>query len=385
MDSIRKFVAPEFIFGSGSLSLTAQYAEHLGATKILLVSDPVVRRTPWYTRVESQLKDRDLDYVVFDRILPNPRDFQVMEGADFYRKNNCDVVIAVGGGSVIDAAKGIGIVAANGGYILDFEGIDQIPRPIPPLICIPSTCGSSADVSQFAIINNTTEARKIAIVSKALVPDISIIDPDTLTTMSPDLLAAVSLDTLTHAVEAYVSTAHSFITDRHARGAIELIGANLVMAVEKPHDMALLNGLMQASLEAGLAFSNASLGMVHAMAHVLGGLKDFPHGICNGLLLKNVCRFNYSACPRRYDRITALLAAGQGRLPAPGIDGLSFELDRLIEITGIDREVSGFALTEEECRTLAALSLKDICLVTNPREAEQEDIKSIYERTFPRK
>ena len=382
MDSLRKFVAPEFVFGLGSIDIAALYTEHLGGNKVLLVTDPGIRKASWCKRVENSLKEKEMDYVIFDDILPNPRDTQVMKGAQFYGENGCDILLALGGGSVLDAAKGIGIVVSNGGQIVDYEGIDKIPRPIPPLVCVPTTCGSSADVSQFAIISDTVRKKKIAIVSKALVPDISLIDPETLTTMDKELLVAVSLDTLTHAVEAYVSTAHSFITDRHALGAIELVGQNLIPAIERPGDIDALTCLMQASLEAGLAFSNASLGMVHAMAHVLGGLKDFPHGECNGLLLRNVCRYNYPHCSERYDRIAEVLAMGDNRKPESGIDGISREIDRLVGGSGINKELPRFALTGEECRTLAKMSLQDICSVTNPREPIEEEIAEIYERTF---
>ncbi len=384
MDVLRKFVAPEFVFGSGSLDLAGQYADHLGGDTILLVTDPGIKKAGWCERVEASLKDKGMSYVIYDNILPNPRDHQVMDGAEFYKTHDCDVILALGGGSVLDAAKGIGIIVSNGGHILDYEGIDRIPRPIPPLICIPTTCGSSADVSQFAIITDTGNSKKIAIVSKALVPDIALVDPSSLVTMERDLLSAVSLDTLTHAIEAYVSTAHSFITDRHSLGAISLIGCYLPKALENPDDPDILGKLMQASLEAGLAFSNASLGMVHAMAHVLGGLKDFPHGECNGLLLKEVCEYNYVSCPGRYDTIAGTLAASHGGTPEKGINGILSELDRVVGATGIQEDMSRFALTKKECGKLAELSLQDICSVTNPREPAKDEITKIYERTFIR-
>ena len=382
MEILRKFVAPEFVFGMGSLDLAGQYADHMGGNRILLVTDQGIIDAGWCGKVEAALSEQGMEYVIYDNILPNPRDVQIMEGADFYEEKNCDVILALGGGSVLDAAKGVGIIVSNGGHILDYEGIDKITSPIPPLICIPTTCGSSADVSQFAIITDTGKGKKIAIVSKALVPDISLIDPGTLVTMDQNLLSAVSLDTLTHAIEAYVSTAHSFITDRHALGAIELIGGYLPPALDDPGNLESLSMLMQASLEAGLAFSNASLGMVHAMAHVLGGLKDFPHGECNGLLLKGVCEYNYHSCPDRYNRISAALASSHGIKASEGLESLLQEIDRLVEATGIKENIDRFVLSSEDCQTLAEQSLKDICSVTNPREPEVIEIRAIYERTF---
>lgn len=379
MDDLRKFLCPEFIFGSGAVALAGRYAEHMGASRVLLVSDPGVSEAGWTAAVQASLEERDIPYELFDSINPNPRDSQVMDGARFYSDRNCDVILAVGGGSVLDAAKGIGIVASNGGHILDYEGVDAIPDPIPPLICVPTTCGSSADVSQFAIITDTEGFRKIAIISKAVVPDISLIDPDTLETMSHELMAAVCLDTLTHSIEAYVSQAHSFMTDRHALGAISLIGEHLIPALKHRDNRELQSYMMQASLEAGLAFSNASLGLVHAMAHVLGGLKDFPHGICNGLLLQNVCSYNYEACPERFDNICDVLKGCEGN---SGKESFLDAIDILVEGSGIRQDLERFALTASECRTLAALSLKDACIVTNPKEPDLKEIVSLYEETF---
>ncbi len=378
MDSLRKFVCPEFVFGSGAVSLAGRYADLLGGSRVLLVTDPGIRESGWASAVQDSLEERGLNYEIFDHISPNPRDFQVTEGAEFYQEKNCDVIVAVGGGSVLDAAKGIGIVVSNGGDILDYEGVDAIPDPIPPLACIPTTCGSSADVSQFAIINDTKGKRKIAIISKAVVPDIALVDPDTLETMDDELMAAVSLDTLTHSIEAYVSMAHSFITDRHALGAISLLGEHFIPALMHRDNREYQAAMMQASLEAGLAFSNASLGLVHAMAHILGGLKDFPHGICNGLLLQNVCDFNYDACPERYDMIATCL----GGDPGGGREALLKAIGNLVEASGIREDPSRFALSQGECRTLAELSLKDACIVTNPKEPDVKEIASLYEKTF---
>ena len=381
MDSLRKFVSPEFVFGSGAVSLAGRYADHLGGSRVLIVTDSGIREAGWASAVRDSLEERGLSCEFFDRIVPNPRDFQISEGAAFYKERNCDVIVAIGGGSVLDAAKGIGIVVSNGGNILDYEGVDAIPDPIPPLVCIPTTCGSSADVSQFCIINDTKGRRKIAIISKSVVPDIALVDPDTLETMGRELMAAVSLDTLTHSIEAYVSMAHSFMTDRHALGAISLIGEHFIPALMHRDDRELQSAMMQASLEAGLAFSNASLGLVHAMAHVLGGLKDYPHGICNGLLLQNVCDFNYEACPERFDAITACLT-GRDVSSGGGREALFEAIGNLVDASGIREDPSRFHLSQAECHTLAELSMKDACIVTNPREPDVKEIAVLYEKTF---
>ena len=211
--------------------------------------------------------------------------------------------MAVGGGSVIDCAKGIGIVSSNRRHILEFVGADRIPTPMPPVVCVPTTGGTSADLSQFAIFTDLVARTKVAIVSKAVVPDVSLIDPRTLTTMDRYLTACTGMDALVHAFEAFASNAHSPLTDLHALEAIRLVRTSLPACIRDPSDLDARGRMMLASLEAGLAFSNASLGAVHAMAHSLGGALDLPHGECNSILLSHVVAFNFSTASERYDRI----------------------------------------------------------------------------------
>ena len=223
-----------------------------------------------------------------------------MLGAEFYRSEGCNVIVAVGGGSPMDCAKGIGIVAAHGRSILEFEGVDRLRVPSPPLILIPTTAGTSADVSQFVIISNQDERMKFSVVSKAVVPDVSLIDPETTLTMDPFLSACTGIDALVHAIEAFVSTGHGPLTDPHALEAMRLIDGNLVQMIANPGDIALREKIMLGSMQAGLAFSNAILGAVHAMSHSLGGYLDLPHGLCNAALVEHVVAFNYSAAPERF-------------------------------------------------------------------------------------
>ena len=188
-----------------------------------------------------------------------------------YAEHGCDVLVAVGGGSVIDAAKGVAILAANGGNILDYEGVDKAHLPIPPLVVVPSTSGTGADVSQFCIVTDTTRNTKITILGRALVPDITVIDPRLLTTMPEWLNAATGLDALTHGIEAFVSLGHNQLTDHHALRAVQMVTDNLVHTMERPDEMPARVLMAQAALEAGLAFTNAILGAAHAMSHQVGG------------------------------------------------------------------------------------------------------------------
>jgi len=376
---LRKFVAPEFIFGHGARQLAGEYAVRLGAHKVLVVSDPGVVAAGWTGQVIASLQQQGLTTELFVALTENPKAAEVAAGVDTYLASGCNAIVAVGGGSPIDCAKGIGIVAANGGSILDYEGVDRIHLPMPPLLCIPTTCGSSSDVSQFAIITDPHRATKMTIVSKALVPDLALIDPETLTTLSPQLVAATALDALTHAVEAYVSNAASPVTDLHALEAVRLLGRHLLPALAAPKEDAPWDALMLASLNAGLAFSNAILGAVHALAHSLGGRFDLPHGECNALLLEHVIAFNLPAAGARYAAVAQALGLDLTELsPEEKGESLVTEIRRLRIASGMTQTLGDFGVTRADLPALSANALRDPCLLTNPRPATLHDLEKIY-------
>ncbi len=374
---LRKFVVPEFICGYGALQLAGRYARNFGMKQVLLVTDPGIRAAGWADAVGESLTEAGVPFTIFDAISPNPRSGQVMAGAEVYHSEECNGIVAVGGGSPMDCAKGIGIVSSNMQDILTFEGVDRVPVPAPPLICIPTTAGSSADVSQFAIITDEMRRRKIALVSKALVPDISLLDPRPLTTMPLELTVDTGMDALCHAIEAYVSNASSPMTDLHALEAIRLIHSALPAVIEDPENLELRFSTLLASLHAGLAFSNASLGATHAMAHGLGGVYDLPHGRCNALLLEHVIAANYEAAPDRYDRIGAIFDREPGEQTTPAGEIAAFRRS-----IGITATLTELGIREDAIPTLARRAYADPCLVTNPRRLTCEDIERIYEHAL---
>ncbi|HOP62117.1 MAG TPA: iron-containing alcohol dehydrogenase [Spirochaetota bacterium] len=380
---LRKFVAPEFLFGSGAIEVIDRYIKNLGVKKVLVVTDPGVIRAGWAEIVERLIKGTGIPFAVFGDVTENPKDYEVMEGAELYRREGCDMIVAVGGGSPMDCAKGIGIVSTNNKNVLEFEGVDTVPLPGPPLICIPTTAGSSADVSQFAIILDSGRKVKIASISKSLVPDVAIIDPITTTTMSHELTAATGLDALTHAFEAYVSNASSPVTDVNALKAVKLISHNLVPACEHHHDLRYRDRMMLASLLAGLAFSNASLGLVHAMAHALGGLLDLPHGECNALLLEHVVKYNFYMAADRYNDLAAAMGIDvEGMGPDRVKDALINEISSLRARAGLNETLGSIGVKEEMISELSKFAAEDPCIVTNPRDPDIKDIEGIYAKAL---
>ncbi len=377
---LRKFVAPEFIIGVDARRLAGRYAKNLGASHVFLVTGPKIISAGWVEDVTKSLQDEGIRYTIFSDVSPNPRDFEVMKGAELYRQAGCDAVIAVGGGSPIDCAKGIGIVVSNNQHILEFEGVDNVRIPAPPLICIPTTSGSAADVSQFAIINDTTRKVKIAIISKKIVPDISLCDPVPLTSLTSELTAHTGMDALVHSIEAYVSNASSPVTDIQALESIRLISAYLPLAYHHPDHIGYRYKTMLGSLLAGLAFSNASLGAVHAMAHSLGGLSDLPHGECNALLLESVIDFNFEVCPERYETIAqAMNVDCSSHEPGEIKQKLLSALQALRTELGISERLSDLGVSRDTIADLAKSAIRDPCLATNPRKPSLADLEHIYE------
>lgn len=376
---LAKFHAPEIVFGTGSLSEAAHAALRLGARRPFVVTDPGLLAAGWPDELLGHLREAGLTPHIWHAVTPNPKDHEIEAGYQEYTAGGCDVVLGIGGGSVMDAAKGVALLSSNGGRILDYEGIDKIVFPIPPMVMIPSTSGTGADVSQFCIVTDTVRHNKITIMGRALVPDVSVIDPRLLTTMPDDLNAATGLDALTHGIEAFVSLAHNPLTDTHALQAVSLVTGNLAHTMVRPGDAAARQCMAQAALEAGLAFTNAILGATHAMSHQVGGLLDLPHGVVNGVLLPHVIRFNGAAEPTRFRTIAQAMGIDvHPGAPAEDAAELVAEGVRLLaDEVGVPKGLSELGVSADDVPRLAELTLGDACLTTNPRPASAAEIEAM--------
>lgn len=380
---LRKFVAPEIVYGMGARDMAARYAHNFGGRKVLVVTDEGIIRAGWVDALLTNLREAGLSSTVFSDVSPNPRDSQVMAGAEMFQRENCNLIIAIGGGSSMDCAKGIGIVSHNQRSILEFEGVDEVPIPGPPLICIPTTAGSAADISQFAIINDTRRKVKIAIISKTVVPDVALIDPMTTTTKDAYLTACTGMDALTHAFEAYVSNAASSITDLHALEAIRLAWRALPALFKDLKNLELRNQMMLACMHAGLAFSNASLGIVHAMAHSLGGYLDLAHGECNALLLEFAVEYNFDQAAGRYLDIARAMGLDLAALPpAEQRAEIIQALRQFRRQVGIEGSLHEMGVSMSDLNALAGKAVHDPCIATNPKPVQLANIEEIYGRAF---
>ena len=378
---ISKFAIPEIIFGRGSIVHLASCAKRLGGRRVLLVSDQGLVAAGWVDRIMEILRDNGLEWIYYDSVNSNPRDYQVHEGAEIYVRERCDVLIAVGGGSPMDAAKGIATIVGNGGRISDYEGANRIMRPLPPMIFLPTTAGSGSDISQFCIITDVERQLKMSIISRSLVPNISIIDPLILLTKSEKLIITSAIDAFAHAVESYVSLLSSPFTEHQAVKAMRLITQNLRPALEDRSIEALEN-LSIAATAAGMSFSNAGLGVGHSLAHSLGGMFDVLHGLVHPILLPHVMRFNL---PASVDKLAAIgrIVCGPRMCSSQYIAqaGISW-LERFFADFGVSVRLRDI-LPDRDClETIAKAAVNDACTLTNPRPSTWESLLGVCQEAW---
>ncbi|MFB5661107.1 iron-containing alcohol dehydrogenase [Alteribacillus sp. HJP-4] len=380
---ITKFIAPEIIFGENALRQTGESFVRLGAQNILVVSDRGVEEAGWTEKVIHSLEESSLSYAEYFESITNPTIAEVEKGAEFSRENECDAVLGIGGGSALDVAKSIAILISNGGRIEEYEGVDRIHSPLPPTIMVSTTSGSGSEVSQFAIIVDPDKKKKMTIVSKSLVPDIAIIDPYTLMTKDSMLTAATGLDVLTHAIESYVSVAATPLTDVQAVNAMKLTERYLRPSVASRTNLEAKKAMAMASMQAGLAFSNAILGAVHAMSHAIGGHYELSHGEINSILLPHVMEFNLIAKPERFAAIGEILQA-----EAAGSDHVSKgraaiqAVRMLADDIGAPKTLRDAGLRKPDYERMAEIAIDDACMVTNPRDVSLEDIEQLLRNAY---
>lgn len=354
-----------------------------GLRKALIVTDQGLARAGVAERIAGLLAMRDIDAVVFDGARPNPTIANVEAGLAVLQREHCDCIVSLGGGSPHDCAKGIALCATNGGRISDYEGVDRSTKPQLPLIAINTTAGTASEMTRFCIITDEARHVKMAIVDRNVTPILSVNDPALMVAMPKGLTAATGMDALTHAIEAYVSTAATPITDACALKAISLISDNLRHAVADGSDLQARENMAYAQFLAGMAFNNASLGFVHAMAHQLGGLYDLPHGVCNAVLLPHVQRFNAKvSSPRLRDVAKAMGIKVCGLDAEQGAGAAISAIEHLAVAVGIPAGLAELGARMQDVPLLAENALKDACGVTNPRTASQAEIEAIFRAAF---
>ncbi|PVZ42345.1 L-threonine dehydrogenase [Pseudomonas sp. CC120222-01a] len=377
------FIPPVNIMGIDCLDEAMAAIAGYGLRKALIVTDQGLAKAGVAARIGRMLALQDIDSVVFDGAKPNPSIANVEAGLAVLQRERCDCVVSLGGGSPHDCAKGIALCATNGGHISDYEGVDRSRKPQLPLIAINTTAGTASEMTRFCIITDERRHVKMAIVDRNVTPILSVNDPALMVAMPKGLTAATGMDALTHAIEAYVSTAATPITDACALKAISLISENLRQAVNDGNDLQARENMAYAQFLAGMAFNNASLGYVHAMAHQLGGYYDLPHGVCNAVLLPHVQRFNAKVSAARLRDVAKAMGIKVCGLDAEQGAGAAISaIEHLAVAVGIPAGLAELGAKLEDVGILAENALKDACGLTNPRPASQDEIEGIFRAAF---
>ncbi|MFP4020209.1 MAG: iron-containing alcohol dehydrogenase [Halanaerobium sp.] len=380
----RYFIPSVNVLGKDTISEIGEHIKRQNGSKALIVTDEVLVKIGIVETVTDHLEEAGIDYVVFDGVQPNPTVSNVEAGLELIESEGVDVIVSLGGGSSHDCAKGIATVATNGGKIQDYEGLNQLNKAIMPLVAVNTTAGTASEMTRFCIITDEERHIKMAIVDWRVTPNVSINDPVLMLEKPQSLTANTGMDALTHAVEAYVSTIANPLTDSAAEKAFELIGENLRKVVANGSDYELREKMAYAQFLAGMAFNNASLGLVHGMAHQLGGFYDLPHGVCNAILLPHVTNFNKLAKPEKVAKMGRLLGANtEGMTVMEAADeGIMAIVDLAADlgIPGSLQELDD--VDPKDFETLAKNALADASSATNPRQATVEEVIGIFESAY---
>lgn len=369
--------------GVNCLAEVPKYIKENEFKKGLIVTDSVLVQIGLVGKVTELLEKNDIGYVIYDGTKPNPTVKNVNDGLSLLKENECDFVISLGGGSPHDCAKGIALLATNGGDIKDYEGVNKSKYPQLPLITINTTAGTASEMTIFSIITDEDRHIKMALVDKHMTPVMAVNDPMLMVAMPKSLTSATGMDALTHSIEAYVSTNATPITDACAEKSIELIAKYLKRAVENGNDIEARDMMAYAEFLAGMAFNNASLGYVHAMAHQLGGFYDLPHGVCNAVLLPHVQEFNAKVSAERLKKVASIMGIDVDEMTnEEGAKACIEAIKDLSKSIGIPSGLKELGAKEEDFDVLAENALKDACGLTNPVVATHKDIVQIFKNAF---
>ena len=367
-------------FGIGCRAELATEVKARGYKKALLVSDKILETCGVLDKVKEVLEGANIPYEVFTDLKQNPTIKNCKDGLEAFNKAGADFIVAVGGGSVIDTAKAVAIVKNNPEFadIKSLEGVAPTHTKCVPIIALPTTCGTAAEVTINYVITIEEENRKIVCVDPKDIPLVAIVDAELMLTMPNRTIAATGMDALTHAIEGYITKGAHVISDMFEIKAIEMIGKHLRGAVADKN-LTDMEGMSIAQYVAGMGFSNVGLGIVHSMAHPLGAVYDIPHGVANALLLPTVMEFNKSACVEKYGDIARALGVDTTGMTKDEAAQAAVDAVRKLSIdVGIPQTLREINIPEEGIAKLSKDALADVCTGGNPKGVTLEDIEKLY-------
>lgn len=367
------------LMGRGCLKELGAQVQEFGFKKALVVTDKFLKESGIAGKVTAELDAIELEYVLFDDVKPNPTTENVYAGVDVFKKHECDVIVSIGGGSPQDTAKGIGLFVANGGDLKDYEGVNKTKHKSVPIVAVNTTAGTSSEFTINYVITDKEREVKMVMVDKNSLVTISVNDPELMVDKPAALTAATGMDALTHAIEAIVTPGAYAVTDATALAAVEMVFKYLPRAVKDGHDMEAREQMAYVMFLGGMAFNNAGLGFVHAMAHQLGGVYDLPHGVCNAMLLPIVERENAKRDPRKFRAIAKAIGIPvEGKTDEQCAEEVIEAIKALAKEVGIPEKLSELGVTEVDLDKLADNSLKDACAPGNPFQPTKQEIIDMF-------
>ncbi|RGT74956.1 iron-containing alcohol dehydrogenase [Mediterraneibacter massiliensis] len=372
------------LFGAGCLKEIGRQAAGFNIKRFLLVTDNFLAKSKACRHIHDLLKNEQIEITLFDKTSPNPTLQNVYDAHNLFVKTNCGGVISLGGGSSHDCAKAVSILATNSAPLEQYEGVDKFPHKGSPLITINTTAGTASEITNCFIITNTATNTKLIFEGVSALADIAVNDPELMLSLPAGLTASTGMDALTHAVECYVSTLSFKLTNDLALLAVRYIFQNLSTAVQNPDDLNARENMIYGEYIAGMAFGNGGVGIVHAIAHALGGIYDLPHGLCNAILLPHVIRYNTQICAARYADLYTVIAPAKskGMSANAACEAFVAEVENLSHTIGTDRPLHTLGVQKEDFDKIAAKALLDSCCETNPIFPKKEDIIQILNNAF---
>jgi len=359
-------------FGRGVALTLADPLRQVGAKKVLLVTDPGVRKAGLVAPIEERLRDAKIPYEIYDEVVPDPGVGEVQRCFERARETGADAFVAVGGGSSIDTAKMAAVLMTNGGTVLDYVGLDKVPKPAAPVVAIPTTAGTGAEITINSVIADPEQHKKLVIISPNATALFALEDPEMTMSLPPFITAITGMDTLVHAIESYVNKNTYRTTQLLALEAIRDAGWALARAVKDGTDIEAREAMLRAVVNASLAFSNTRLGNVHAMALPLGGWCHVAHGTAVAVLLPHVMEFNRSVASERYAEVgEALGVKTDGAAAVKRVFDLNEEI-------GIGSHLARYGASEDAIPSMAKDAMLSGNILVNPRPTEQKDIEALY-------
>ena len=381
---VNRFILNEVsYFGPGARKELPGVVARLGYKKALVVTDKGLMKFGVAKMVLDVLDEAAIPYEIYDEVKPNPTVTNVKMGVEACKKAEADFIIAIGGGSSMDTAKGIGIICNNPEFsdVISLEGVADTKKKTVPIIALPTTAGTAAETTINYVIIDEEKQKKMVCVDPNDIPAVAIIDAELMYSLPKSLTAATGMDAMTHAIEGLITKGAWELSDMFEIKAIEMIHKYLPIAVNEPTNPVGRDGMAVAQYVAGMAFSNVGLGVDHGMAHPLSALHDIPHGVACAMLLPTVLKFNApAALPKYVDIAKALGVYKDGMTQQEAADAACAEIDNLSRLVGIPTHLSELGITEKDIDALADQAIVDVCTPGNPREVTRDDIVALYKK-----